>query len=441
MTRFGAFAVSAMIAAFAAARPACGQDFSGSVTVPLDGVINYEAPPKEDPIARLQAKLAKGGVKLRFDKKHGYLPAVLEALDVPVWSQMLVFSKTSLQFRRISPTTPRAVYFNDDVYIGWVPGGEVVEVSSVDPERGGMFYSLDQDPVDKPRFLRRDDCLQCHASPKTAGVPGHLVRSVFPDPEGFPITRTTSYVSDHRSPWEERFGGWYVTGTHGKARHMGNVRAPSEAQPDAIDRSAGANITSLERFFDPKVYLSPHSDIAALMVLSHQANGHNLIARANYEIRAALESQRAISEALKEPPGQLSDINRRRIDRSVEILLKYMLFCDEPAFPSPVSGTSAFAAEFPKRGPKDSQGRSLRMLDLNRRLFRYPLSYLVYTEAFDRLPEIARRRFRERLSAILDAARPEPGYTHLTAEDRKAIREILQETKPQLIADRIAASN
>lgn len=431
MARLLVVALAAM--AIAALTITLGQDFSGSITVPLEGILNYEAPAKDDPVAKLAARIANGSVKLRFDKNHGYLPAVLEALNVPISSQVLVFSKTSLQFRRISPTNPRTIYFNDDVYIGWVPGGDVVEISTVDPDRGGMFYSLDQDARPKPQFLRRDDCLQCHASPKTAGVPGHLVRSVFPDPEGFPITRTTSYVSDHRSPWEERFGGWYVTGTHGKARHMGNVRAPSEATPDALDRNAGANVLTLDKYFDQAPYLSKHSDIVALLTLSHQASGHNMIARANYEVRAALESQRAISEALKEPAGQLSDTNRRRIDRSVEVLLRYFLFADEPAFPAPVRGTSQFTAEFSKRGPKDTRGRSLREFDLDKRLFKYPLSYLIYTEAFDHLPEIARQRFATRLNVILTATTPETGYAHISASDGKAIREILTETKPALL--------
>ena len=162
-------------------------DLSGSFTFPLESdAIRYGVPAKRDPIAVLQKKLDAGQVQLSFDEKHGYLPAVLKALGVSQQTQMLVFSKTSFQFNRISPATPRALYFNDDVYVGWVQNGEVVEISAVDPERGAIFYSLDQRPSAKPRFERRDECLQCHASPRTLGVPGHLVRSVYSDNEGFP---------------------------------------------------------------------------------------------------------------------------------------------------------------------------------------------------------------------------------------------------------------
>jgi hypothetical protein len=188
-----------------------------------DEAIGYYAPPKEDPVAQLQQRLDRGEVLLEYAPPGGYLLSVLKQLQIPVSSQVLVFSKTSFQQHRIAPETPRALYFNDSAYVGWVQGGDVVEVSAVDPERGGMFYSLDQRKSTKPKFIRREECLQCHASPKTLGVPGHLVRSVFPNWEGFPQLQAGSFLTDHSSPLKERWGGWYVTGTHGAQRHLGNV--------------------------------------------------------------------------------------------------------------------------------------------------------------------------------------------------------------------------
>ncbi|MSO23718.1 MAG: hypothetical protein EXQ58_10825 [Acidobacteria bacterium] len=190
-----------------------------SLVLPVEGdAIRYLAPPKDDPVAQLQQRLDRGDVQLEYAAPGGYLLSVLKQLQVSVSSQMLVFSKTSFQQYRIAPAAPRAVYFNDNAYVGWVQGGDVVELSAVDPERGAMFYTLDQRKTDKPRFIRRDECLQCHASPRTLGVPGHFVRSVFPDREGFPQLQAGSFLTDHSSPLKERWGGWYVTGTHGAQR-------------------------------------------------------------------------------------------------------------------------------------------------------------------------------------------------------------------------------
>ena len=120
-------------------------------------------------------------MKLEYSEDGGgYLRSVLKLLYVPVSSQGLVFSKTSLQLFRISPSNPRAIYFNDNVYVGWVRSGEVIEVSTADPNLGAVFYTLDQTASTNPKFVRRAECLQCHSSRSTKDVPGHIVRSIFP---------------------------------------------------------------------------------------------------------------------------------------------------------------------------------------------------------------------------------------------------------------------
>jgi len=352
-------------------------------------------------VSRLQQKLEKGEARLEWDEQRGYLPALLRELKVPVSSQMLVFSRTSLQLRRISPDTPRALYFNDDVYVGWVPGGEVMEISAADTEMGGVFFILRQEKTAAPRFERGDQCVQCHVSASTTGVPGHIVRSVYSDPEGYPITTTNSFVTDHRSPFAERWGGWYVTGAHGSMRHMGNVAAKDLKRPTLLDREAGANITDLSRFFDVRPYLSPHSDLVALMVLEHQTKMHNIMTRAGYEARSALQLDAEMKKMLGEKGPALGDNAQRRVDRAAEILARYLLFSDEARLSSPVSGTSSFAREFAARGPRDNQGRSLRDLDLKTRLFKYPLSYLIYSEAFAALPRELRTAAWKRIDAAL----------------------------------------
>ncbi|MBM3728371.1 MAG: hypothetical protein FJW40_23465 [Acidobacteria bacterium] len=406
-------------------------DFTGSFVLPLeDDSIQYNLPPGLDPAARLDARLAAGEVTLAWDGRHGYLRSILDALRVPLSSQVLVFSKTSLQINRITPSTPRALYFNDDVYVGWVQDGDVIEISAVDPVRGGMFYTVDQRRSIPPRFKRRDECLQCHASPRTAGVPGHIVRSVYPDTDGTPLLQAGSFSTDHRSPFSERWGGWYVTGTHGKQFHMGNLIATNRDKPEALDLAAGANRRTLTGLFDRSPYLTPHSDIVALTLLAYQARAHNVITRVNYETRFALSSQEGMNKALGRPANEWSESTRRRINNSVEVLLRYMLFHDEPVFNEPIRGTAGFDHDFAQAGPRDSHGRSLRDFDLEKRIFRYPMSFLVYSAAFGALPAEARDRFWERLNQVLNGTDQHADFAHLSPADRRAIREILIETMP-----------
>jgi hypothetical protein len=397
-----------------------------------DQPIGYAQARPTDPIARLQKRIDAGELELEHDARWGYLPSLLDALGVPRTSQGLVFSKTSFQLKRITPTTPRAVYFGDDIYIGSVQLGEVLEISAVDPQLGGVFYTLDQQRTDWPQFQRRrHECLQCHASPLTQGVPGHVVRSVFPDREGFPVLRAGNFVTSHESPLEERWGGWYVTGLHGDQRHMGNVTIPADGDRDQLDREAGANLTDLSHRIDAAPYLTPHSDLVALMVLEHQTQMHNAITQANYQTLFALRDQRVMDRLLERPDGEYSETTMRRVAGAGESLLRYLLFVGETRLTSPVEGTSGFAAEFSERGPRDTRGRSLRELDLQRRLFRYPCSYLVHSAAFDGLPAVMREYIYQRLLEILEGTDRDGAFRHLTADDRRAIREILLDTKPE----------
>ncbi len=386
----------------------------------------------EDPVARLQRRIDRGEVRLRWDDVHGYLPSALKHLGVPVSSQMLVFSKTSFQLQRITPQTPRAVYFSDDVYVGWVQDGDVVEISSVDPRKGGIFYTLDQTPAGKPKFIRRDECLQCHASPKTQGVPGHMLRSVYTATDGYPVFQAGGFVTNHASPMKERWGGWYVSGTHANDVHMGNTFL-REKNPEAMDLTQGANVVDLAKIVDVRPYLTPHSDIVALMVLEHQAHLHNLITRANYEARIALEVQASMDKALGRS-GEWTDSTRRRVFGPAEAMVQYLLFSDEVPLKGKVRGTSEFTRDFSKQGPHDRKGRSLRDLDLEKRLFRYPASFLIYSDAFDQLPAAVKEHAYRRLYEVLSGEDASKTFAHLSAADRQAIREILLDTKPEFRA-------
>jgi hypothetical protein len=395
--------------------------------------IRYSASQPDNLVSQLDQQLASGSTKLQFDDDRGYLQAVLQALSVPQSSQVLVFSKTSLQRQRITPKTPRAVYFSDDVYVGYCQRGDVLEISAVDPQLGTVFYTLDQQRTETPRFKRQgDSCLICHSSGNTQNVPGHVIRSLFTDRSGQPILSEGSHRVDHTTPFEQRWGGWYVTGTHGGQKHMGNVTHNPRDIKELEPASGGQNITDLQPLFRASHYLTPHSDLVALMVLEHQAQTHNYITRASFTVREALYYQQNLNRDLDEAPDHRWPSTDSRIASAGNALLKYLLFCEEAPLAEPIAGTSAFAAEFAALGPRDSKGRSLRDLDCQRRLFKYPCSYLIYSKSFDALHPEMRDYVLTRLLKILTGEDPDPTFAHLTPEDRQAILEILRDTKPNL---------
>jgi hypothetical protein len=388
--------------------------------------IRYSATAPEEEVARLPKPLV-------FDEDHGYLKSLLDALKIPVSSQMLVFSKTSLQAARISPSFPRAVYFNDDVYVGWVKGGEVMEISAVDPRLGAVFYTLAQRPDERPR-RQTHACLQCHDSRGlTLGVPGHVVRSVYPAGDGLPQFHRGTHKIDYRSPFEERWGGWYVTGRHGDMKHLGNVVLPDAKDADLQEAaSKGWNLDVLPPRVEASAYLTRTSDIVALMVLEHQAYVHNLLTRANHESRVAELQSADINRLLNTPGAGLTEGSRSRVRSACEPLVEALFFSEEPVLPSPVQG-GPFAKDFEARGPFDRRGRSLRHFDLHKRLFRYPLSYLVYSKAFAGLPTSARDYVARRFDEILSGKDASAAFKHLSAEDRRVVREILEDTLPALL--------
>jgi hypothetical protein len=399
--------------------------------LPIEGEpIKYLSATTHDPVARLQARVDKGEATLKHERDRGYLNDVLKALDISPTSQALVFSKTSFQHTKITPKTPRALYFNDDVYVGWVQHGDVLEVASIDPALGTVYYLLDQAPAEKPSFGRETHtCLQCHQSSKTQDVPGVIVRSIFPNRAGTPVFSAGSFVTSHESPLKERWGGWYVTGTHGAERHMGNVTLAGE-NPDNLDREAAANLTDLSKRIDTSPYLTPHSDIVALMVLEHQTQTHNALIRANYEARIALRQEAEINKALGRPEGAISESTRHRIESYAEKVVGAFLFVDEAKLNDPIVGTSGYAEQFSRRGPRDPKGRSLRDFDLKTRMFRYPCSYLIYSKAFDALPAESKDYIFRRLRDVLTGRDTSVPFAHLSNEDRHAILDILRATKP-----------
>src|SRR5580704_8124646 len=342
---------------------------------PDDPAIQY-AGPVSDSIAHLEKQLESGKAKLDYAPGGwGYLPTILKQLDINIDSQVLVFSRTSIQNTHISPRTPRAIYFNDDTAVGFVQNGEVLELSAIDPRQGAIFYSLDTEKSDRPEFSRRDDCLRCHQGAPTMGIPGIMVSSVHPvnDPEARE-SHGSAFITDGRTSFSERWGGWYVTGTHGSQVHLGNNPGLTDPlNPGRSSKEGTQNVTSLEDRFNTSRYLAPTSDIVALMTLEHQTRMNNLMTRIGWDARIALW----------EGKGTLDQASRERINAEIEEMVGYMLFVDEEPLKEPVQGVSTFSKTFTERGPRDAKGRSLRDFDLQKRLFRHPLSYMIYSAAFD----------------------------------------------------------
>ncbi len=381
---------------------------------------HYTDTPDDNRVSRLIEKIKAKEVKLEYSREHGYLRSLLEALEIRESSQTLVFSKTSLQVRYISRRNPRAIYFNDDTYVGWVNGSSLMEISTADPKLGAAFYTVDMMPWRAKIEQAYYDCLGCHATSMTQGVPGHTVRSVMPMVDGSVDAQLESFVTDDRSPFAERWGGWFVTGLHGDMRHMGNAYLKS----GLLDTSNNGNLMNLRDEFDSSNYLSPYSDIVALMVLEHQTQLHNTFTRADFSVRRLSHDssgELASEESKREYQTQLQIIANEVVDR--------MLFCDETVLTNEVKGSVLFAQQFTERGPRDSLGRSLREFDLKRRLFKYPLSYLIYSSAFDSLQPDLRQEILRQIGEVLRGENRSPEYAHLD-DARKAMLSILRETKP-----------
>lgn len=390
--------------------------------------IEYSTSQATDPVALLDRELRNGERVLRSEQAGGYLRSLLKQLNIPVSSQTLVFSKTSLQKHLISPANPRAIYFNDDVYVAWVPDGTMIEIASTDPSLGTVFYTLDQ-PSGREvgKIVRKNArCLFCHASSDTGRNPGLLMGSVYTDPDGNRVFSADAVPTNPKGPLQGRWAGWFVSGTHGKQKHLGNLTINAKEEFSPVDPNENVNVVDLSRWFDVAKYPSPHSDIIALLVLRHQVTMHNLLTDANHRARIQLhrESDRE----------RFSPATAKRLDEIAEQVVDGLLMVDETEFSDRIIGTSSFTDDFSQRGSKDSAGRSLRQLDLETRLFRRHCSFLIYSDSFDALPTaLLDRTYRLLLSVLMSEDKREK-FSHLSTTERHEILQILRETKHNLPA-------
>lgn len=387
-------------------------------------VIQYASRPTTDRVARLQHDIAEGRAVLDHQATVGYLRSMLRALGVAPESQVLVFSKTGVQRSDTGPANPRAIYFSDSVVVGYIPGARFLEMAAHDSQQGVVFYTLDQTVATAPVIARRTNCLTCHVSGSTLEVPGMITRSMFATRDGEVLPQLGSFIVDHRTPLSQRWGGFYVTGkyvapAYAGVGHMGNVTTAIHPTSGPAGTSNEVMIRWLNSDHAARGYPSNESNIATLMVFDHQMHAMNLITRLNWESRVA-----ASNGALDVETGPLRDL--------VNELTDYFLFVDEVPPPPQLTPPAGFVDRFTSMGPRDRHGRSLRQLDLEHRLLRYPCSYMIYTEAFEALPTVTKTAIYRRMWAILSGRDTSQRYAHLSALDRRAVIEILRQTKTDL---------
>jgi hypothetical protein len=366
-------------------------------------VIQYASRPTTDRFALLLRDIADGKTTLAPDAKTGYLAPVLRALGISVQSQVLVFSKTGVQAAFTGPQNPRALYFDESVVVGYIPGAPILEIAAQDPQQGTQFYTIDQGlPNARARHLT--SCLTCHVSGDTLGVPGFIARSHNVSDDGNVLSLADVHAVDHRTGHPDRWGGYYVTSEalahYNQRAHAGNITFSKDGS-----FSNEVFVTWEATPAETLRYPSPNSDIVSLLVFDHQMHAANLMTRLNWEARIGSDTSALARE-----------------------LAEYLLFIGEAPPQVDLLPLPGYAEAFAAKFPSDRRGRSLGQFDLKTRLLRYPCSYMIYTPAFDALPAPIRQAVYARMRETI--------AKKLGAEDGAAVTEILSETKADFSGDR-----
>jgi len=399
------------------AAPLRGQTWNDFETPPH----SYWKQPANDPATLLQQRMERKEVTLAAgaDPKV-FLRAYLEALKVPVSSQVLVFSKSSLQRTFVSGRNPRAMYFNEDTYVGWMPGG-LIEVTGIDPVLGGVFYifRVPDKPAAVPVLERRESCMGCHAGGPTSFLPGLMVRALNTKEDGGTLGEASPHNGGHHTPFEKRWAGWYLTGQPDGMKHMANVFAARSG--------TGVAAGPLESVVPPGTHLAPGSDVLTMMLHDHQVMAVNVLMEANYRVRTALHAAGGDKPVAERdiPPDDMEMAHTQ-----VQKVLRFLLFATEVPLPAPVTGDPAFHNDFSTTRRPDKAGRSLKDFSLQTHLMKHRCSYMIDSAAFRGLPAAFQRLLFTELRAALNAGGKDSPGAHLPAEERKAIHEILIDTNP-----------
>lgn len=386
--------------------------------------IGYGKTLPDDGFSRLLAGLEAKGESLTHDgTARGFLEALLQALDIDASSQVLVFSKSSLKQRFITPANPRALYFNDDVYVGFVPGSRSLEIAAMDPQQGAVFFDLDNTQATPLTYKQETSrCLRCHDSYSLTGggVPRFLLSSEIAGPDGAIVSHELSEITDVTTPLERRFGGWYVSGLSGNQIHLGNLIVRDPSQLAQRPWQGVLNQQTLTAFADLAAYPRATSDIVALLVLQHQVDFQNRLIRLNFDSRQRLASDPAPSEA--------------DLQALLKPVLAALFMADEAPLAATVTGNSGYQQWFEQQGPRAADGRSLRELDLATRTFKHRLSFQIYSRAVDALAEPVKALLFADIRAVLAGNETLLPGLGLSAAERSTLGAILRDTKPEVLA-------
>ncbi|MEK0445152.1 MAG: hypothetical protein RLZZ399_473 [Verrucomicrobiota bacterium] len=387
---------------YAAASPAAPSDFPE---------VHFRDPPHSywsrkpaDAFAR-RTEATQNALAPALGGSPAALQTLLETLGIPVTSQLWVYSATSLQSGLIRPANPRALYFNHELYVGFVPDGRL-EVAAIDPEMGPVFYLVESRGAAPVQVSRSTRCMNCHASQTTERVPGLFAESVLVNTTGASLDGFRRGLVGHTLPIPERLGGWHVTGAPPSAKHLGNLLAESRPGGYAsFPNPPGAH-------FAPHRYPVQSSDFLAHLIHEHQIGFHNLVTLAVYHARENRE-------------------NRQDVLQKIALrLVRYVLFQNEaPLPPGGITPDPAFVRDFLRGAHRTPEGASLRELDLKTRLFSKRCSYMIHTPSFAALPEDFLQPFREALEKALRIQNAPAEFDYLPADEKKAIRSILRQTR------------
>ena len=393
----------------------------GQKTEPWHGVldehpaIQYATRPTADRAGALGRALADKTRTLKRDASTGYLRPVLEALGVPADSQILVFSKTGVQRNYTSPHNPRALYFDQSVAVAYVPGAPLLEIAAHDPQQGVVFYTLEQTAA-APVLTRQHSCLTCHVAASTLGVPGMIARSHTVGVDGNILPQSETRAVDHATRHPDRWGGWFVTSEdapppYSQLAHLGNITFSGNGET-----SNQVFVEWMNSAPETRGYLSAASDISGLLVFDHQMHAINLLTKLNWESRVAKADDDVGANAA--------------VHLLVDELADYLLFAGEEPPSAPLTPRPGFASSLAARTPKDHLGRSFAQFDLDNRLLRYPCSFMIYSDAFNALPPGVKASVYRRMIDTLSVNDAHANRTRISAADRRAILEILRDTKP-----------
>ena len=401
-------------------------------------LIGYGEPAMNNRVARLAERLQRGEVELVFSGTRGYLDSLLTALEIDTASQVLVFSKTSLQYPLIDGRRPRAIYFNDDTYIGFVQNSRIIEITTMDTRLGAVFYTFNNAERQAKVIPESQRCLVCHDSTGATGggIPQILARSaVYGSNDTNLLDLSGNGNTTDKTPFAERWGGWYVSGLHGRQRHLGNLRVQGPEDLARLDDLRRGNLPTLagQGLFDTSPYPTPTSDIVALMVLEHQLLIQNQLTYVKFKAPAVLQRVQMADGVSATQWNDIPARGQRALSRMLDNLLRMLLQTEAIGLTDRVEGLPTFQQSFLARGPFDAEGRSLRALDLEKRLFRYPLSYQIYSADFDTLPAFALDYLYQQLAAVLEGRHADPAFARLDTTARAELLAILRATKPAIV--------